>query len=486
MQGTHDQNGPEASTSFDVELALVESQRRKNPGYYDEIDRACTFVIPEGVRVLELGCGTGRLLAATRPSYGLGIDIGEKKIAAAKEIHAGQDNLEFRVGDVEETDFSGMEAFDYIIISDLLPVLRDVQNTLTGLHAVCAPYTRLIITYHSNVWRPVLAFATLIGRRSPDPSYNWLSTYDIENLLTLSGFEEVTHSGRTLLPVRIPILSWVMNRFVAKMPLFNWFCLTWVLVARVCPAVGGGKKRRDEPTVSVLVPTRNEKGNIEAAFTRTPKMGKWTELVFVDGNSDDGTVEEIERCIEKYGRQWHRVLLLHQTGRGKGQAVRQGFAECEGEILMILDSDLTMPPEELPKYYEAIVSGKGEFINGCRLVYPMEKKAMRFLNMIANHFFARLFTWLLGQRVKDTLCGTKVLWRRDYEKIAANRSYFGDFDPFGDFDLLFGASRLNQKIVDMPIRYRERSYGEIKISRWRHGLLLLRMSLVAFHKLKLS
>ncbi len=367
-------------------LVQVEWKRRKNPGYYREIDRACTFIVPEGVRVLELGCATGRLLAATRPCYGLGIDIDEKKIAAAQQIHSGQENLEFRVGDVEETGFSGEEPFDYIIISDLLSVLRDVQKTLVGLHSVCAPYTRLIITYHSNVWRPVLALATLLGRRSPDPSYNWLSTHDIENLLSLSGFEEVTHSGRTLLPVQIPGLSWIMNRFLAKMPMFNWFCLTWVLVARPCPAVGPAKGKRDEPTVSVLVPTRNEKGNIEAAFTQTPKMGKWTELVFVDGNSDDGTVEEIERCIEQYSAQWHRALLLRQSGKGKGQAVRQGFAECEGEILMILDSDLTMPPDELPKYYEAIVSGKGEFINGCRLVYPMEKKAMRFLNMIANHF----------------------------------------------------------------------------------------------------
>ncbi|MHC4530665.1 MAG: glycosyltransferase family 2 protein, partial [Planctomycetota bacterium] len=301
----------------------------------------------------------------------------------------------------------------------------------------------------------------------------------------LSGFEEVTHSGRTLLPLRIPVLSWIMNRLLAKMPLFSWFCLTWVLVARPCPATGRGRGKHDEPTVSVLVPTRNEKGNIEEAFTRTPNMGKWTELVFVDGNSDDGTVEEIERCIEKYGPQWHRALLLHQSGKGKGQAVRQGFDECQGDILMILDSDLTMPPEELPKYYEAIVSSRGEFINGCRLVYPMEKKAMRFLNMIANHAFATLFTWLLGQRVKDTLCGTKVLWRQDYDRIAANRDYFGDFDPFGDFDLLFGAARFNQKIVDMPIRYRERSYGNIKISRWQHGWLLLRMSLIAFRKLKL-
>ncbi len=467
-------------------VTQVEWKRRKNPGYYREIDRACTFVIPEGVRVLELGCATGRLLAATRPSYGLGIDADAKQITAAQQIHTGRNELEFRVSDIEDMDFSGTKPFDYIIISDVLPLLRDIQKTLARLHSVCTPHTRLIITYHSNLWRPVLALATLLRRRSPDPSYNWLSTNDIENLLNLSGLEEVTHFGRTLLPVRIPGLCWIMNRLLAKMPIFNWFCLTWIIVARPSPQAGLEKEDGDGPTVSIVIPTRNEKGNIEQTFTRTPKMGRWTELIFVDGNSDDGTIEEIKRCIERYGDQWHRVLLLHQSGKGKGQAVRQGFAECRGDILMILDSDLTMPPEELPKYYEAIVSGKGEFINGCRLVYPMEKKAMRFLNMVANHFFARLFTWLLEQRVKDTLCGTKVLWRHDYERIAANRSYFGDFDPFGDFDLLFGASRLNHKIIDMPIRYRERSYGEIKISRFQHGWLLLRMSFVAFRKLKLS
>ncbi|MCJ7778313.1 MAG: bifunctional class I SAM-dependent methyltransferase/glycosyltransferase family 2 protein [Sedimentisphaerales bacterium] len=476
----------DATISSDKDLAQIESKRQKNPGYYGEVDRTCTFVVPEGFRVLELGCATGRLLAAVRPSYGLGIDIDTEQIEAARQIHADHSNLEFQVGDIEEMDFSGIEPFDYIIISDVLPLLRDVQKTLSRLRSACVPYTRLIITYHSNLWRPILALATLLGRRAPDPSYNWLSTNDIENLLDLSGFEEVTHSGRTLLPVRIPGLSWIMNRLLAKMPIFNWFCLTWIIVARPSPQVGLKKEYGDEPTVSIVIPTRNEKGNIEEAFTRTPKMGKWTELIFVDANSDDGTIEEINRCIEKYGGQWHRVLLLHQSGEGKGQAVRQGFAECRGDVLMILDSDLTMPPEELSKYYEAIVRGKGEFINGCRLVYPMEKKAMRFLNMVANHFFAQLFTWLLGQRVKDTLCGTKVLWRRDYERIAANRSYFGDFDPFGDFDLLFGASRLNYKIIDMPIRDRERSYGEIKISRWQHGWLLLRMSVVAFRKLKLS
>lgn len=465
------------------ELRLIESKRLKNPAYYREIDRFCAFVAPAGARVLELGCATGRLLAQTQPSFGLGIDLDEKAITAARQIHADRPELEFHPGNVMDFDFSSTEPFDYIIISDLLPLLPDVQNVLQRLHPVCNRNTRLIITYHSNLWRPVLALATLLGRRQPDPSYNWLATKDIENLLHLAGFERITLFGRTLLPIRIPGLNWLANRLLVKLPFFNWFALTWAIVARPSPPP---PQTADPPTVSVLIPTRNEKGNIEDAFTRTPKLGRWTELVFVDGNSDDGTVEEIQRCIAQYSDQWHRVLLLPQQGAGKGQAVRQGFAECQGDILLILDSDLTMPPEELPKYYDAIVSGKGEFINGCRLVYPMEKQAMRFLNMIANHMFAKLFTWLLAQPVKDTLCGTKVLWRRDYEQIAANRSYFGNFDPFGDFDLLFGACRLNRKIIDLPIRYRERSYGEIKISRWSHGLLLLRMSLVAFRKLKLS
>lgn len=466
----------------DIDLTQIESKRRKNSGYYREIDRACTFIVPRGVRVLELGCGTGRLLAATRPSYGLGIDIDAKQIEAARMVHAGESNLEFRVDNVEEMDFSAIEPFDYIIISDVLPLLHDVQNTLNRLQAVCKPGTRLVITYHSNLWRPILKFATWIGRRQKDPNYNWLSSKDIKNLLYLADYEVITQTGRTLLPLNVPLLGWFMNRFLAKMPLFNWFCLTWRMVARPRPV----KRETDEPSVSIIIPTRNEQGNIEAAFLRTPKLGKLTELIFVDGNSDDGTVEEIERCRKKYGSQWHRVELINQSGKGKGNAVREGFAACGGDILMILDSDLTMPPEELGKYYDALIEDKGDLINGCRLIYPIEKQAMRFLNLIANHFFANLFTWLLDQRVKDTLCGTKTLWRKDYEKIAANRTYFGDFDPFGDFDLLFGAAKLNLKIVDMPIHYRNRSYGDIKIHRWRHGLMLLRMSWKAFMKLKLS
>jgi glycosyltransferase involved in cell wall biosynthesis len=238
----------------------------------------------------------------------------------------------------------------------------------------------------------------------------------------------------------------------------------------------------EETSVSVVVPARNEAGNIESAITRTPAMGAWTEFIFVEGGSTDNTWEEIQRVKDAYPDV--RIKAVQQTGKGKGNAVREGYDLAEGDILMILDTDLTMPPEELPKYFHALTSGHCEFANGCRLVYPMDEHAMQFLNMIANKTFGILFTWLLGQSVKDTLCGTKVLRREDYLQLAANRAYFGDFDPFGDFDLLFGADKMNLKIRDIPIRYRDRTYGSTNINRWSHGWLLLRMVLFAARKLK--
>ncbi len=451
----------------------------------DEIARYYAFCIPPNARVLELGCGTGYLLAHVQPAAGVGLDSDGQKIRRATETHGRGGGLRFLEADIESFDYDRLEPFDYIILSDILPLVHDVQELLVRLQPVCSPDTRLVISYRSNLWRPAMALAGLWNHRGRPPYVNWLSSHDMRNLLYLSGFEVVTLAGRTLMPVKIPAVTPLLNRGLAKLPAIRQLCLNWFLVAR--PVYENpGAENAAHPTVSIVIPTKNEQGNIEAIFQRTPQMGRWTELVFIDGRSTDGTIEEINRCIEACAAAWKRVVLRRQAGRGKGQAVRQGFAECRGDILMILDSDLTVPPEELPKYYRALTSRKADFINGCRLVYPMQDQAMRFLNMVANHLFAHLFSWLIGQDVKDTLCGTKVLWRRDYEKIAINRHYFGDFDPFGDFDLLFGASKLNCKIIDLPVHYHKRTYGEIKIRRWKHGWQLMRMLAVAFVKLKLS
>jgi glycosyltransferase involved in cell wall biosynthesis len=279
--------------------------------------------------------------------------------------------------------------------------------------------------------------------------------------------------------LRTPLLDSLFNRFLAKIWPLRWFALTHFIVARPSDRAAEGGKA---PKVSVVVPARNEAGNISRIFSSVPQMGKSTELIFVEGNSTDNTYEVIEESIKNSLQS--QAVLLRQKGRGKGDAVRLGFEHASGDILMILDADLTVSAEDLPRFYEVLASGKGEFVNGVRLVYPLGRQAMRFFNFLGNKFFSLAFSWLLGQPIKDTLCGTKALWKEDYKKIAANRSYFGDFDPFGDFDLLFGAAKLNLKIVEVPIRYRERIYGTTNISRWKHGWLLLKMVVFALKRIK--
>jgi glycosyltransferase involved in cell wall biosynthesis len=313
----------------------------------------------------------------------------------------------------------------------------------------------------------------------PNLQQNWLAPEDVLNLLTLSGLESIRRDQEELWLLRTPGVDAFFNRFLVRFWPFRSLALSNVLVAR---PMASGVAPAEPPGVSVIVPARNEAGNIAAIFDRTPEMGAGTELVFVEGHSSDDTYAAIEREIA--ARPGRRAKLLKQPGQGKGDAVRAGYAAATGEVLMILDADLTVPPEDLPRFYDALVTGRGEFINGVRLVYPMEKQAMRFLNMVGNTFFGLAFSWLLGQPVRDTLCGTKVLYQRDYQRIAANRAYFGDFDPFGDFDLIFGAAKLNLKMIDLPIRYRERTYGSTNIQRWKHGLMLLRMLWFAAWRIK--
>ena len=465
---------------FESLVPLRERFCRKNHYYYDDLRRFYQFHVPAGRRVLEIGCASGDLLAALKPSFGVGLDFCREQIRTARRRHPG---LHFIQGDAEALPVG--TKFDYIVISDVLESLDDIQTAMEQLRACCHPATRVICNFFNNLWEPVLKFGEWAGIKIKNPVSNWLAMDDMKNLFYLSGFDVVSRGHRILFPREIPLVSTFLNRVVGNMPLLHHLCLTQYLVVR--PQPEPAEDWQTKYSVSVLIPTRDEAGNIPGCFTRTPKMGKWTELIFVDGNSTDGTVEAIEQGLQEHGAEWERAILIPQgTGRGKGDAVRKGFAAAKGDILMILDSDLTMPPEDLPKYYDAIARGKGEFINGCRLVYPMEEKAMRFINFLGNKTFGMIFTWLLQQRLKDTLCGTKVLWRKDYEDIAANRHYFGDFDPFGDFDLIFGAAKLDRKIVDLPIKYRERVYGEIKIERWKHAALLFKMCGVALRRLKLQ
>jgi SAM-dependent methyltransferase len=429
------------------------------------------FLINDADRVLELGCGSGNLLARLRGRTKRGIDLSPPRIAEGRKLHPG---LELSVGEAETCDFGG-ETFDVIVLSDVLNQAADVELVLRQLQKCSHDQTRLLINIHNTLWRPLLRAGRLLGLASHVPANNWLSRQDVGNLCHLADWEVFKSFGQIIAPLPMGFVSRFLNRWVA--PTMTWACLSTFLVARRARA-----PRREPGVVSVVVPARNEAGSIADVLTRVPRLGSETELLIIEGNSTDNTWEVIAALPERFAH--GRIVKLRQTGKGKGNAVVEAFRAATGDIVTILDADLTMPPEDLPKYVEVLASRKADFANGVRLVYPMDEKAMQFANLCANKCFSLLFSWLLGQPVKDTLCGTKAMWRADYLRLDANRSFFGEFDPFGDFDLLFGADKLNLKIMDIPIRYKERFYGETNIQRWRHGVILLQMVLFAARRLK--
>jgi SAM-dependent methyltransferase len=451
--------------------------RQRNRAYYDDLERLHRLLVPTGQRVLEIGCGLGDLLASLQPSHGVGIELNPELVAAAQCRHPQLRILAADAEAITPASIGENEPFDVILLPNTLNTLADVQGVLERLEAFCHPRTRLVVSFHNWLWQPLLKTAERLGQRQPQPPESWLTPRDVGNLLDLAGWEVLKQGHRCLLPRRLPLLTPLANRWLSQLPLLENLGLTHWMVAR--PA----RQQRQDPSVSVVIPARNEAGNIAPAIERLPQLGRFTEVLFVEGHSSDNTWAEIERVCASY-RGPLRLRKFRQSGKGKADAVWLGFEEAEGDVLMILDADLTVRPEDLPRFAQAMAEGRGEFVNGCRLVYPRSWEAMPPLNTAANRFFAAVFSWLLRQRLKDTLCGTKVIWKHDYERLKAGRSYFGDFDPFGDFDLLFGASKLNLKIVEVPVRYQERSYGSSNIAHVKEGLILARMCLYAARKLR--
>ncbi len=451
--------------------------RRRFNYYWNDVVKYNNYYITDDQTVLEIGCGTGETLSKLKGSKKVGIDYSPEMIKVAREQYP---DIEFHVMDAKEIDLD--QKFDVVVLPNVVGYFSNVIDVFNSLKSVCHDETKIIISYYNYLWEPILKFGEFIGLKKKEPRQNWLSHVDIQNLLYHCEFEEFRTTRRMLLPVNIPLVSYFFNKYIAKLPIINHLCLFNYINARKLKTVATDEELNKYST-TVLIPARNESGNIENAILRLPKFGKHIEIMFVEGNSTDDTWEKIQEISEKY-KDSHDIKIMQQKGKGKGDAVRTGYDVATGDILMILDADLTVRPEDLPKFYYALSTGKGDFINGTRLVYPMEEKAMRFLNHVGNKFFSLVFSWLLEQDIKDTLCGTKVMFRKDYIKLKNNRSFFGNFDPFGDYDLLFGAYKLNLKIIDLPIRYQERTYGDTNISRFRHGLLLLRMCLFASKKIK--
>jgi SAM-dependent methyltransferase len=479
MTGAADSRGQDLASAWREYYARADREGPRHPAARDflveDLKGALGRLVPPDGSVLEVGCAAGDLLAALPNRARTGVDARPEAIAEARRRHPG---ITFAVG--EAPGLGDLPQFDAVICDRLCHSVLDVRALLADLGERLARDGRLFLTTFNYLWELPARTAEALGWKLPAPTSNWLSESDFQNLFDMTGLEVVRFEDRLMLPFDVPGLGTLFNQYVVKLPGFEVLSLyrVYVLRRRALP-----RPVRPPATVSVVVPARNEAGNVDGAITRTPVMGAGTELIFVEGGSSDGTWERIQEAMASY-RGPLKLAAYKQTGKGKGDAVRVGFAKATGDLLMILDADLTVPPEDLPVFYDAAISGYADYLQGTRLVYPMEAGAMRFFNKLGNIAFSRLFTYLLHQPIKDTLCGTKVLWRVDYERLAAGRHVFGDFDPFGDFDLIFGAARLNLKLGEIPVRYRDRVYGETNIQRWKHGWLLLKMSAVAARKLK--
>ncbi|HET9051844.1 MAG TPA: glycosyltransferase [Candidatus Dormibacteraeota bacterium] len=454
--------------------------------YREGLHRLLRTLVPEGSRVLHVGCGDGSLLAALRPAVAVGVDADGAAVARARTLHP---ELTFLHLETSYDAIGGLGVFDHVVLGDVLARLPDLWAFLRDVRPLVAADGLLVLTYYNFLWEPVVGAAERLRLKDPAAGHNWLPVADMVNLLELAGYEPVRSGHANPLPVGPRRLASAVNAALSDVPGVRRLGITSYATARhmrpVPPAGAAAAATTPAPTCSVVIPARNERGNIRPAIARLPAMGSHLEVVFVEGHSRDGTADEIRAVIREHPEV--DIKLVEQgDGRGKGHAMRKGFAAAAGDVLLILDADLTVPPEDLPKFWAALAEGKGDFVNGTRMVYPMEKQAMRMANLAANKAFGMIFSWILAQHVTDTLCGTKALWAADYRRIGDNRHVFGDFDPFGDFDLLFGAAHLGLRIREVPIRYRARTYGTTQISRWRHGVLLLGMAIRGARMLRLT
>ena len=454
---------------------------KKNQVFHKEDIKFLKEIIPENSNILELGCGNGHLIDALKPKYGLGIDFSKRLILEANKKYP---KINFIEADIENIPLSINKSrkFDFVIICDTIGFLEDVEETLIKLHKFFHEGTRLIVSYYSPLWAPLLGLAEFFKLKMPIINSALLTPADISNFLEGAKFETVRVERKILIPFYFLGLERFINRFLAPLPLLSNICLRHYNISRSLNSINISNKK----SASVIIPCKNEQGNIKTAIKRLPKFVKNIEVIFVEGNSNDGTWEEIRTVIKRNNikKSGFSIKAFKQPGKGKADAVFFAFEKASNDILFILDGDLTVAPETLEKFWNKISSGEAEYVNGSRLVYPMDNNAMRFLNYIANKIFSILFSWLLGQRYTDTLCGTKVISKKNYERLKIKNKDLGNFDPFGDFFIIFGASRLCLKMTEVPIRYKARVYGVTQISRFSHGLLLLKMVIFAFLRLK--
>jgi ubiquinone/menaquinone biosynthesis C-methylase UbiE len=446
--------------------------------YYDELTRVHTSLIVKESSVLDIGCGTGHLLAHMKPKRGVGVDFSHEMIKVAQKNYP---HLTFRVMDAHKLEFN--ETFDYIVLSNLVGYTEDIWQVFRELQSVCHKNTRIIVSNYNYLWQPFFTIAEKLQIKMPDQRQNWLPQEFLRHFLYLNGFSVVKQGKYLHSPFHLGGLGKLVNRIFSVLPIVNNFGCIEYIVAR---PTFFQEKLVKHTSVSIIVPTYNEAGNISTIVEQMPKIGTKTELIFVDYPGIDRTHERILQVKRKYSGPLTIKLVQQKLKDGKIGALRLGVKKATGEILLTFDADVTIPPRDLLKFYTTLVEGRAEVINGTRLVYPTEKGAMRFLNFLANAFFAHLFSWALQQHFTDTLCGSKGLYKKDFERFEKEITSYDHLDRYGDYFLLLHAYTRNLQIAEVPLRYTQRKYGDTKLQRFTNGWQFLRVFVYFFWQVKLK
>lgn len=428
----------------------------KNKFYHGKIGELISGMVPPRAKVLEVGCGTGGLLASLNPSCGIGLNLADELTDQARR---NLPQYQFYTVDVDQVKAPEGFCPDYVILNNMLDYIYDVWVMLENLQPFISDHTLLIITTNNPLWAPILRLASKIGQRIPDSPRNFITNKDIRSVLRLQGFDVVEEGMALPVPKQIPLIGDAANILLPELPVLRYSSSVQYIVAR-------WRTPRAPLSCSVVIPCHNEEDNIAECVRRVANMGTWTEIVVVDDGSTDGTRARVAELMKTD----HRVrLVVFDRNQGKANAVRAGFDVARGDVIMILDADMAVMPEELPKFLKPLQDGSADFVNGTRLIYPMAGQAMKMANFLGNKGFCYLASWVARQRVSDTLCGTKALFRRDYMRMPLGRK-----ERWGDFDFLFGAARLKLRILEIPVHYQERRAGESKMRVIRDGWLFLR------------
>ncbi len=446
------------------DLALRDDYwKRKNAYYYSTIKAFVSRIVSPGSSVLDVGCGTGEILAATEPSRGVGVDLSGKMIELARQKHSQHTFIHSPVEDLELN-----ETFDYIIMVDVLDHAYDLMKVFQRLSRFCKPTTRIILTTGNPWWEPVYSLLEKIGAKMPKGPHNAIEKGNLRQIFQMMDLK-INYSGFMLLfPRWIPVLSYLANSLGVRIWGINRLSAIQYMIVQ--------PTAKNENNLglgcSVIIPCYNEQDNIEQAIRRVPSMGACTEIIAVSDGCTDGTVQKVKDLQREIK---NLKLIEYSPNRGKGHAVRKGFEAATQDVLMILDADISTPPEELPWFFAPLNKGICQFVNGTRMVYPMQAQAMRTLNLFGNKLFGYIVSFIMQQSLTDTLCGTKAFYRKDLPRLRWGT------DKWGDFDLLFGAARMGSKIMEVPVHYMTRKTGESKMRSFRHGVHLLMACVKGFH-----